>query len=135
MPLPMPLVDPVTSAVLPSRLFPIPTLWLAFFDFLAPCRRGVGRAHHFHVQDAVLVVRRRGGLEAEPAVEVHEILLRADPERAAGPEALGARDRLAHELAAGARAARRRHREHAADGWLLVLHARRHEARVRMHGA
>src|SRR6185437_3879194 len=132
---PMPLVDPVTSAVLPLRLCPIPTPCLSLFDLLAPRRRGIGRAQHLHVLDAILVVRRGDGLEPEAAVEALEVLLCSDSNRLPGPEALGPRDGFAHEVHPGPRAASRGGGEHAADGSLLVLHARRDEPRIRVHRA
>src|SRR5687768_5783524 len=76
---PMPLVEPVTTALLPTSSLPIAFPFLVLSDFPARLVRLQGRrAQHLDVQDAVFVVRLRCNGEAELVVEALEMLLRTD---------------------------------------------------------
>src|SRR5665213_2826306 len=126
---PMPLVDPVMSAVLPASSFAIvisllsvvvghcrpPRFTSRFYGLALPLQNRRRGSQHLDVHNAILVVGRGGRGEAELAIEALEVALRADPDRAPRPELFQARHRLAHEDPPAAAAARRARRDDAAD--------------------
>src|SRR5881628_2400575 len=78
---------------------------------------------HLEMRNVVFEVLVAHRLKAELAIEAFEPRLRADADRAAGPGLAAAREALAHQSLAGSGATRLRRSDHAADRWLVVLHA------------
>src|SRR5881409_1674993 len=78
---------------------------------------------HLEMRNVVFEVLVADRLETQLAIEALEPRLRADADRAARPSLHAAHNAFAHQGLAGTGAARFRRGDHAADRWLVVLHA------------